>query len=144
MADHRAVAILNTFRDLMTNLPITGDNVFKGRVFDFDNTPSHSIFLGAAPVESLNTVEVVVDQLIRDEITVAGPEDELDELLLAVHAESYVAIMADATLGISYVIDTELQGMNEPDYIADGRRPILTAVFTWRVSYRHSYLDPSA
>lgn len=143
MTDHRAIGVVNRFCELYTNLPLVGENVFKGRVYDYDNTPSHSIYLGAADVDIANTQVADVVQLIRDEIVVVGHESEVDALLLNVHKESYVKVMEDYTLGLSYVEEVELQGMSEPDYIDEGKRPILSAIFTWRVMYRHSYLDPS-
>jgi len=139
---HRAVDILAAFHALIVDLPLVGQNVFKGRVWDYDNTPSHALFLGASQADTTNTQVTDEDQLIRDEITVVGPEEELDKKLLEVHAEAYVALMADLTLGLSYVQEIAFIGMTEPEYIEQSRRPILQAVFTWRVTYRHSYTDP--
>lgn len=139
---HRAVDVLAAIHALFLDLPLVGQNVFKGRVYDFENVPAHSLFLGAADAESTNTVVTDEQQLIRDEITVAGPEDELDQMLLEVHAEAYVKIMADITLGLPYVQEVEYLGMAEPDYIEETRRLILQAIFTWRVTYRHSYNNP--
>ena len=145
MADHRAIAIIDAFSDLIKGLPLVSDNVFKGRTYDLDNMPSHSLYLGSADVSETNVAFVNQSQLIRDEVFVsAGAEEDLDALLLNVHAEAYVAIAADRQLGLAYVIDTTLESMSEPDYIDEGKRPILSAVFTWRVTYRHSYTDPSA
>ncbi len=144
MADHRVIAVLEAFKTAYEGLPIVGDNVFTGRIEDFENTPSHSLFLGGADVENQNNAFVDQVQLIRDEVTVVGKEHEVDALLMNVHRDAYAAIMADPTLGLDYVQDTMLQSMSEPDYIEDGNRPILSAVFTWRVHYRHSYTDTSA
>jgi len=144
MSDHRAIAILDAFTTALLDLPSVGDNVFKGRIQDFENTPSHSIYLGQSTAEINNTSIVDQAQIIRDEITVAGREEELDAELLNIHREAYVAIMADITLGLPFVIDTFLVGMAEPDYNDEGRYAIQTAVFTWQVNYRHSYLDPGA
>lgn len=144
MADHRGIAILRAFKDLLINLPLVGDNVFSGRVYDLSNVPSHSIYLGPATVDANNTAFSDEIQMVRDEILVVGSEVELDELLLNVHAEAYVAVKEDYTLGLPYVIDTVFDGMSDPEYIDDGKRPALSAVFTWRVTYRHSILDPGA
>lgn len=141
---HRAVDIVEVIHDLLLDLPLVGQNVFKGRVYDFENTPSHSLFLGSAEADTTNTQVTDEQQLIRDEITVVGAEDELDKLLLEVHAEAYKKIMADPQLGLAFVHETEYLGMAEPDYIEEARRPILQAVFTWRVTYRHSYTDPGS
>lgn len=139
---HRAVDIVEAVHTLLLDLPLVGPNVFKGRVYDFDNAPSHSLFLGAADADTTNTQVTDEQQLIRDEITVVGREEELDKMLLEVHAEAYVKLMADITLGLAFVQQIEFLGMSEPDYIEEARRPILQAVFTWRVTYRHSYLNP--
>lgn len=140
---HRAVDVVEAVHGLLLDLPLVGQNVFKGRVYDYDNnTPSHSLFLGSADAETTNTQVTDEQQLIRDQITVTGSEEILDKTLLEVHAEAYVKIMADITLGLAFVQETEYLGMSEPDYIEEARRPILQAVFTWRVTYRHSYLNP--
>lgn len=146
MADHKAIAIVDAIRDLFLDLPLTGDNVFKGRTYDLENMPSHSLYLGSADATQANIVFEDQSQLIRDEIFVtAGREEDLDALLLNVHAESYAAIATDRTLGLAGVVaDTVFEGMSEPDYIDEGKRPVLSAVFTWRVNYRHSYDDPRA
>lgn len=143
MANHRGIAIIDQFTTLLMNKPLVGDNVFKGRIYDMRNTPSHSIYLGSATVSEINIGRIDVSQLVRDEVVVVGAEEELDELLLNVHAEAYQAIMVDKTLGLAYVEDTVLESMTQPDYIGEGKRPILSAVFTWRVDYRHSVTDPS-
>lgn len=144
MPDHRAIAILDSFKSRITDLPLAGDRVYSGRLFEFSNAPSHSIYLGPANVDAGKTPFIDQTQLIRDEILVVGAESELDELLLNFHAEAYASIMADYTLGLAYVIDTVLESMSDPEYIDDGKRPALAAVFTWRVMYRHSISSVSA
>ncbi len=144
MPDHRAIAILDAFTDALMDLSLTGDNVFKGRIQDHENTPSHSVYLGRSAATIENTAIVDQAQLIRDEVTVKGREEELDAAMLNIHREAYVAIMADITLGLPYVIDTFLLDMAEPEFIDDGRYAIQSAVFTWQVNYRHSYQDPGA
>lgn len=137
---HLANQVLAAFK---AAIDLTEQTVYLGRVYDVDRTPAHSIYLGPAQMAGNNLAFVDVNQTIRDEMSVTGLEEEIDQIMLEAHAAAYKEIMKDRTLGLpSFVLDTELESMSEPDYIADGAKPILSVVFNWSVKYRHSLNDP--
>ncbi len=144
---HRAEQIIDALVALM---PTTGA-AFKHRALTVSDEeqeiPAQSVRMGEdVPLEedgasnfsfidSLLTVEI--DLLVKEK-DVEATISKLMELRTAVH----IALMADRSLGLTFVIDTRYGGASAPatdvkDYIVGG----LTS--RWHIHYRQNVGDPS-
>lgn len=144
---HRAEQIVDALVALM---PSTGA-AFKHRVLtvsdDEQEMPAQSVRLGddqpldedgasnLAFLDSLLSIEI---QLLVKEIDIETVITRLMDLRTAVH----IALMADRSLGLAFVIDTRYGGANAPEVeIKDYFVGSLTT--RWQVHYRQNVLDPS-
>lgn len=144
---HRAEQIIDALVALM---PSTGA-AFKHRVLtlsdDQQELPAQSVRMGedrpidddgASNFSFIDSMLFLEIDLYVKEITIEAAITKLLELRTATH----VAIMADRSLGLAFVIDTRYGGSDAPeaeakDYVA-GR---LTT--RWQVHYRMNIGDPS-
>ena len=68
----------------------------------------------------------------------------LDTLLNQIRREVWVAMMADRTLGLPYVIDVRPLGDNEPELSDELEKGAARQRLFFLVKYRHSVADPGA
>jgi hypothetical protein len=144
---HRAEQIVDALVALM---PSTGA-AFKHRVLtvsdDEKELPAQSVRLGEdrpfdedgasnfAFIDSLLFIEI--DLLVK-EVDIEAAITRLMQLRTATH----VAIMADRSLGLSFVIDTRYGGSDSPE--ADVKDYVVGSLTTrWQVHYRMNIGDPS-
>lgn len=148
MAEHRAEQIMDAIVANLTGLTTTGANIERGRVYDWEESalPALSLFMGDdVPVELEDqtygyidhNLQVLVDLHIKN---ITGVESTLNKI----KKEVTVALMADVTQGLSFVIDTEEHGFLRPDLSERADQPSLQATGTFVVKYRRSRDDPSA
>lgn len=74
---------------------------------------------------------------------VADDEQTLLDLLLDARKTIHVALMADRSQGLAFVIDSRYGGATKPDVDASADRIYGSLTSTWRVHYRMNILDPS-
>jgi len=144
---HRAESILQTLQTTLTGLTSTGQQVARGRVFNVDTAslPALSIQMGPeqqlGDAQSFNRVtrELLVSVEIHARAT-AGLEAALNQI----KAEVYAAIMADHTLGLSYVVQAEWREDSAPDFSDEFEQATARVYSTWAIFYQHSLTSAEA
>jgi hypothetical protein len=145
---HRADQVIDAIVALM---PSTSTN-FKHRVLSLSSeegdTPARSVRMGEDEpvdedgmdnftfIDSRLTVEI--DHKLED------PDEQTAlERLLEMRRGTHVALMADDTLGLSFVIGTYYGGADAPQ--RDAEKSLVAGVITsrWFVHYRSNKADPA-
>lgn len=75
--------------------------------------------------------------------TRGSEEIEVRRALMAARTAMHIAIMADRTLGLSFVVDTRYGGADEPEINAETEYLAGRLVCRWAVHYRMNITDPS-
>ncbi|MFZ5697766.1 MAG: hypothetical protein ACOY9J_03435 [Pseudomonadota bacterium] len=150
MALHRAEQIVEAVIANITGLTTTGDNVFRSRTAELpDNrTPALVVYLGPdAPRSdggSSSYRYIDGDLTVFVVAAVKGRTDALTETKLnLIRKEVTIALMADHTQGLSFVIDTT-EGQAVPEINGDGDKPVGRLRMEFTFHYRRSRTDPSA
>lgn len=150
MPDHRREQVMDAFVTTLTGLTTVGANVSRRTAYSIDdaNLPHYNIFQGAdVPVsdfdDAANYTFIDHDLDIMVEMRVQGTGD-MEEAMNLIEKEAAVAVHADYTLGLSFVLNTDEGETSEPVIRGDGETKILLATKRWTVRYRRSRSDPSA
>lgn len=148
---HRAQQVI----DAMTvNLLAAGTlgNVFVNRSLSLSEgnqeVPCVSVNYGDdLPLNELGASNIsFLDSLIEVTVTAfnaATDEQTLLDTLLDQRRTIHVALMADRSQGLSFVIDTRYGGAVKPEVGSDAERTFGSLATTWRVYYRMNISDPS-
>lgn len=146
---HREQEIFNAIVTAVTGLTTTGSNVYPHRVYDLpaSNAAAIGVRLGPSVPTADDGYQNIsfVDRLcvVYTRVHLKVTEASLDDQLLKVEREIWQAIMADRTLGLAFVIDTQPGGREESE-LDQAEKPTLACDIEWRVLYRHSLTDPGA
>ena len=139
---HVSKQLMDAVTTALTGLPTTGDRVRQSRTYAHHRAPALNIRLGGRTTLGIRSNSWLdAEQDIFIDIAVAGPADSIDDQLLQIEAEIYRGLMADHTLGLSFVVDLNPQGLSEPD-LEQGEKPKAVATSSWRYVIRHSLTDP--
>jgi len=147
MALHKTEQVLAAVATKLTGLTTTGARVFRGRAYPLGESdlPALKIYQGdVTPGQIWNTdvmdvaLEVIVSATVQD--TAANHET----LLNLIQKEIAIALQADITQGLAFVLDTEEGAMSRPQFDDEAQRSIAMTEMTWTLTYRRSRLDPSA
>ncbi len=142
----RAESVLAAVATAVTGLSTTGARVVRGRVYPADTAPALSVDMGAEQPESPPNV-AFQDELLDVEITAfvqPASGTSVDTMLNQIRSEVYAAILADRTLGESFVINTVWQGRTAAQRSGTGSAPAAEQTMMFRVWYRHSYTSTEA
>lgn len=145
---HRAETILEAVKTKLTGLSTTGSRVERGRVYPVETAPALTISMGADSTlgeggsNNMAFVDRELQIIVRAHVKNAATN--IETLLNAIKSEVYAAIMADPTLGQSFVVDTFLVGDSAPDASADSNKPTATVDMQWNCIYRHSFTSTEA
>lgn len=109
-----------------------------------DETSSISVDYGEDRPLTENTQFIDSQFVLSVTAIVAHPvESELREQLLELRRDAHIALMADVTLGLSFVIVTSYAGALEPVISAnDGEVESGELTSNWLVAYRMNRTDP--
>ena len=164
MADHRTDQILDAIVTLLTGLTITGANIERGRVYPWsdDETRALTVDQGEAlPIGEPDwtyqnvRLEVRITAHVKAEPDIDGGAftssfstnfdigSTYSRELNNISKEVYIAMLADRTLGQSFVMDTEWLGNSEPELSGESERVTASMDTVFAVTYRHSMTDPS-
>lgn len=125
-----------------------GGNVQLGRVSRIEEGAAIDIWAGPDdPInefgtDNTNTIDSV--QRVYIDLHVRAPEhpETVFERIMQLRSETHVALMADWTLGLSFVIACRYQGAE--DYAPDTAGDVMGAMRTiWDIAYRMTYTDPA-
>ena len=117
----------------------------RNQVYAADALPALSVDMDAEQPDATANMSVV-DEALTVNITayVRTTDGNLDTLLNTIRAEVYQALMADYTLGLSFVQRIEWGGRGQPQRSDGEQQPITQQTLKFIVHYRHSYTDTGA
>ncbi len=138
----RAETILSTVETTITGLATTGSNVIRANVRTVKTHPALTLSQGgdSVDVESSSypllyrSLDVNVLAHVKNNTT---PETQLN----LIREEVYLALMADRTLGLNYVIDINPTGVDQPEITGDADQIVGIMQMNFTVRYTHSWED---
>lgn len=148
---HRAEQILDAASAAITAGEFRG-TVFKHRAQSLSQKdgelPAVSVDFGDDPPLDDSGADnfAFLDSLLGIETTIYLKDDEEQKVrtaLLNARTAIHKALMADRTLGLSFVIDTRYGGAERPLVVADSEFVTGQLICRWRVHYRMNITDPS-
>lgn len=145
MADHKVEQILDAVVPLVSGLFTTGLNVKRGRVTPFkeSTTAALSIYQGSDNASEYNWPSVYSELTVFIDIHVKDSIEQVDQILNRSRMEINVAMMAINNLGLSFVVDIEEEGADEPELSGESHKPIATMRLRYKVKYNRNVNDPS-
>lgn len=148
MADHRAEQIMDAFTATVTGLATTGTNVVRDRVYPIGAGVDNglSVYMGiddpaSRDDQSWNIHNSFLDIRIDMQVRLSSSTDISQQLNL-IRKEIVVALQADPTLGLSFVVDL-IEGIAAAPMEGVADQPIWLQAFNWTVHYERSRSDPS-
>lgn len=153
MADARAESILAALKSLLSGLSTTGTNVQRGQLYAHQaaNLPALALFMGDDVLEAENLtgyddwlLTILIQSTVAIDETYDNYEPLVDQQLNQIRKEVHAALMADRSLGLSYVIDTRPISASQPGLSNEGAAPHGSQVLEFQVMYRASRADISA
>lgn len=90
--------------------------------------------------EQLNRITSALEAVIAA-ACVGDSEKEVIDSLLELRTQSHIALMADTSLGLAFVWQTEYAGASAPQ-LRQGERMCGTLTMRWRVHYEMNISDP--
>lgn len=132
----RAEDIMDAVVTAVTGLTTTGSNVRRARVYDWDTTPSLSVYMGQDTV-----INELISGLLDWELIVVVESHvsgtSVDQTINTIRKEVHSALMSDHTLGLNFVHDINPELAGEPELDA-GDKPIARQRLEYKVTYRTS------
>lgn len=148
--DHRVEQIMVAIVGKLTGLATTGTHVFRGRIYEVPeaNLPALLVYQGADQPRtdggSSSFRYLDGDLSVQVEAAVKVPHGTQPETVLnQIRKEVTVALQADVTQGLGFVMDTN-EGAAVPDLTGEGDKPTARLRMEWVIRYRRSRTDPSA
>ena len=149
MADARNEQIISGIVTTLSvpGLATTGTNVYRGRTYPLQNVelPALAVYMGP---------EALVDELLSDfldwdlsvyiEAYVQTVAELVDTVLNRIRKEVHIAIMADYSQGLSFVLETTPGNITETIANGEGNQPVISQRFEYIIRYRTSRTDISA
>lgn len=148
MADHRAEQIADAIVVKLTGLATTGTNCFRGRVHELPDSslPALCVYVGADVPRSdggSSSYRYIDGDLTVMVEAVVKASSGVDSTLIQIRKEVTIALQADVTQGLAFVMNTE-EGAATIDLNGDGDKPVGRLRMDWTFRYRRSRTDPSA
>lgn len=151
----RAEAILTAIETAITGLTTTGSNVERGKVYGYQaaELPALSLYMGEdTPAAEYQTGLVDWELQIRIESMVSIDaadnasltDSTIETQLNLIRSEVHAAVMADHTLGLSYVIDIIPGTASAPILSGEGAEPTGSQAIEYTIHYRTSRADIGA
>lgn len=148
MADHRAEQIADAIVVKLTGLATTGANCFRGRVHELPDSslPALCVYVGTDVPRSdggSSSFRYIDGDLTVMVEAVVKASSGVDSTLIQIRKEVTIALQADVTQGLAFVMNTE-EGAASIDLNGDGDKPVGRMRMDWTLRYRRSRTDPSA
>lgn len=148
---HRCQQIIDAIADALGDNTSLNASVYKHRNAslneDEQELPCVSVSIGAdTPLADMGAVNMAyVDSLLDVEIVATvRADDEADAItaLMDLRRQVHITLMADRSLGLSFVIDTRYGGADAPTIDVQADRAAARMSSKWAVHYRMSISDP--
>ena len=145
MAEHRAEQILAAIAAKLA--PITSaTTVGRDHPYSYDDAqlPAVNIVMGSEKPQALLIGNATPSDIILEvEIELACKQSTtLSTTINQMRKDIQIALRADPTLGLAFVIDTLPGELAKPEQ-KDGDLPVMAATWVWLIQYRASLNDPS-
>lgn len=145
MATDRAEQILSAVKTLVTGLTTTRQSAYRGRIYNYteDSLPAVGVYQDGTRTEFAKHSYLDHMLSITIELMVKEPSEVLDTKANLIKKEIHAAMMADYTLGLSFVINTIPKGDEGIEFPND-ESPVAVMKTLWDVHFRTSLTDLSA
>lgn len=142
---HRAETIMDQVVASVTGLATTGTRVVRARVRTVETAPALSVEMGGDDVAPDRSAWPRIERELNVQIIIHVKNNtEPDSDLNQIRAEVYAAMMADRTLGQTFVMDVDPIGDNEPEITGEGEKVTARQQMNFVVKYRHSWDNAEA
>lgn len=149
MAAHRAEQIAAAVVATVTGLTTTGANVFRGRALPLEAAKVSALVVRTISDAPSNEGGSSSFRFLDRELTIAisghafGTQADVETTLNLIRKELTIAMQADHTQGLSFVIDTD-ELDTEYSIQPEGDKIMGIVETQWELLYRSSRQDPSA
>lgn len=142
---HRAESIMATVLSTLTGLTTTGANVARNRIFPWDDSITDALNIVMGDDRPAGDLAIpILDFELDLEIEIHTKNASLETQINKIKAEIIVALMANHTLGLSYVHQIRELGFKAPILSGEAEKPTAICVGEFRVHYQRSYLTPES
>lgn len=141
MATSRTELIMAAVTSELTGLFTTGNLVFRGRVYPFQDNqmPGLAVYMGDDRLrEELQTSLLDWNLSLFIEIYVKSAAAQIDTVLNTIRKEIHEALMTDETHGLGFVISTTPADADQPELRDEGNQPIAVQKLEYVIMYRTS------
>lgn len=147
---HRAQQIAEAVKTALAANSSLGATAYLHRAasLDGDEIPAVSVRIGAdTPTGEFGADNFAyIDSVL--ELVIEASVESIDEptaigSLLDIRRQVHITIMADRTLGLSFVMDTRYGGANEPQIDVASDQPVARLEMRYGVFYRMNISDPA-
>jgi hypothetical protein len=150
---HRAQQIIDAVEAALdASTSLQNAKIFKHRSFSLleasDEMPCVTVNYGAdQPLDPLGALNLsFLDSLIEvSTVGFVGADDEPSAMsaLMDMRTAIHVALLADPTQGLGFIINTRYAGATEPALDSSTQRILASLKSSWFVHYRMNVSDPS-
>lgn len=131
----------------VTGLATTGTNVYRGKMTPIKAGVNDALKVYLGPDVKLREFSHTQEDwqlTIFIETFTRSPTAQIDTRLNLQREEVAIALNADYTLGLAYVLKIEESDAAEPELSAEGEQAMGGQVLEWKVHYRRSRTNPGA
>ena len=153
MADARSEQIMSAVETALAGLTTTGANVQRGQVYPHQaaDLPALGIMTGDdVPAAEYQTARldwlltVIVEAVAGIDADYTTQASTIESTLAQIRKEVHIALFADHTLGLSFVLDIQPGAVGQPLLDREGQIPLGSLTMLFVVNYRTSRTDISA
>lgn len=144
---HRAESVIATVVTKITGLTTTGANVYRGKATPIAESVSNAIRVYMGEDNMLGEYShLLMDwQLtVYVESFAKSPTAQIDTQLNLIREQVTIALQADYTQGLAYVLNTIEGDAGEPELSAEGAQAMATQRLEWKFHYRRQRTNPGA
>ncbi len=144
---HRAESVIAAVVTAVTGLTTTGANVYRGKITPIPAAVNDAlrVYMGEdTRLDDLLTGVQDWQLTVHIESFTKSPTAQIDTRLNLIREEVTIALRADETLGLAFVVASNEAGAARPELSAEGEQHAGSQELTWEIHYRRSRADPGA
>lgn len=144
---HRAESVMAAVVTKVTGLTTTGANVYRGKSTPIAEGVNNAlrVYMGEDTMLGEYSHSLMDWELtVYVESFARSPTAQIDTQLNLIREQVTIALQADYTQGLGYVITTTEGDADEPELSAEGAQAMGTQRLTWKIHYRRSRTNPGA
>lgn len=136
---------MTTVLSTLTGLTTTGANVARNKTFAWDDAVTDALNIIMEDDKpsgelSIPILDFELGLAVEIHTKNATPETQINKI----KAEIIIALMADYTLGLSYVVQIKELGFSAPVLSGEAEKPTAVCEGKFVIQYQRSYLTPEA